>query len=162
MQVILLERVDKLGYMGQTVEVKPGFARNFLLPKKKALRATKNNIAYFESQRAQLEATNIKRREEAEHVAKKLDNVMVTVVRQASEMGQLYGSVRSQDVAAALLEVGITVARNQVDSELAVKTLGIHNAKIILHPEVSVNVLVNVAQSEEEAAVQKEAHTKTA
>ena len=94
MQVILLERVDKLGYMGQTVEVKTGFARNFLLPKKKALRATKNNIAFFESQRAQLEVTNIKRREEAEHVAKSLENVMVTLVRQASEMRQLYGSVR--------------------------------------------------------------------
>ncbi len=162
MQVILLERVDKLGYMGQTVEVKTGFARNFLLPKKKALRATKNNIAFFESQRAQLEVTNIKRREEAEHVAKSLDSVMVTLVRQASEMRQLYGSVRSQDVAAALQEVGITVARNQVDSELAIKTLGIHNAKIILHPEVSVNILVNVAQSAEEAVVQKEAHIKAA
>jgi large subunit ribosomal protein L9 len=162
MQVILLERVDKLGYMGQTVEVKTGFARNFLLPKKKALRATKNNIAFFESQRAQLEVTNIKRREEAEHVAKSLENVMVTLVRQASEMRQLYGSVRSQDVAAALQEVGITVARNQVDSELAIKTLGIHNAKIILHPEVSVNILVNVAQSAEEAVVQKEMQTKTA
>ena len=162
MQVILLERVDKLGYMGQTVEVKTGFARNFLLPKKKALRATKNNIAFFESQRAQLEVTNIKRREEAEHVAKSLDNVMVTLVRQASEMRQLYGSVRSQDVAAALQEVGIIVSRNQVDSELAIKTLGIHNAKIILHPEVSVNILVNVAQSAEEAVVQKEMQTKTA
>ena len=162
MQVILLERVDKLGYMGQTVEVKTGFARNFLLPKKKALRATKNNIAFFESQRAQLEVTNIKRREEAEHVAKSLENVMVTLVRQASEMRQLYGSVRSQDVATALQEVGITVARNQVDSELAIKTLGIHNAKIILHPEVSVNILVNVAQSAEEAVVQKEMQSKTA
>lgn len=162
MQVILLERVDKLGYMGQTVEVKTGFARNFLLPKKKALRATKNNIAFFESQRAQLEVTNIKRREEAEHVAKSLENVMVTLVRQASEMRQLYGSVRSQDVAAALQEVGITVARNQVDSELAIKTLGIHTAKIILHPEVSINILVNVAQSTEEAVVQKEMHSKTA
>jgi len=154
MQVILLERVEKLGQMGQTVEVKPGYARNFLLPKKKALRATKNNISYFEAQKAQLEAANLKRRSDAEYVAKKMDNVMVTLIRQASEIGQLYGSIRGRDIAEAVIAAGYNLSKGQVELISPIKTLGIHVAQVVLHPEVKVNVRVNIAKSEEEAAVQ--------
>jgi large subunit ribosomal protein L9 len=153
-EVILLERVEKLGQMGQVVKVRPGFARNFLLPQKKALRATKENLAYFDGQRTQLEAQNLVRRSEAEEVAKKLDGIAVVVVRQAGESGQLYGSVTARDVADAVTHAGFTVSRGQVVLDKAIKTLGLHKQRVVLHPEVSVHVTVNVAQSAEEAEMQ--------
>ena len=156
MQIILLERIEKLGQMGQLVSVKPGYARNFLLPKKKALRATKENIAHFETQKAHLEAQNLKRKQEAEHAAKALENVSVTLVRQASEMGHLYGSVRPRDITEALADQKVSVSRGQVELPTPIKTLGIHQAKLVLHPEVFAMIKVNVAQSEEEAMVQAE------
>ncbi|HZB90826.1 MAG TPA: 50S ribosomal protein L9 [Stellaceae bacterium] len=152
--VILLERVENLGQMGQVVKVRPGYARNYLLPQKKALRATKENLAYFEKQRAQLEAQNLARRSEAEQVAKKLDGVSVIVIRQAGESGQLYGSVTARDVADAVTEAGFTIGRGQVVLDKAIKTLGLHKQRVVLHPEVSVTVTVNVAQSAEEAEMQ--------
>ncbi|HUZ74338.1 MAG TPA: 50S ribosomal protein L9 [Stellaceae bacterium] len=152
--VILLERVEKLGQMGQVVKVRPGFARNYLLPHKKALRATKENIAYFENQRTQLEASNLERRGEAQHVAGKLEGVTVTVIRQAGESGQLYGSVTARDVADAVTAAGFTIGRGQVVLDRAIKTLGLHKQRVVLHPEVSVQVTVNVAQSPEEAEMQ--------
>lgn len=153
MQVILLERIEKLGQMGQLVTVKPGYARNFLLPKKKALRATKDNLSYFEKQKAQLEANNLKRREEAEYVAQKIEGTFISLVRQASEMGHLYGSIRSNDVSESLTKVGFNISRSQVEILTPIKTLGAHTVKVILHPEVSMDIGVLVAQSEEEAAV---------
>lgn len=160
MQVILLERVEKLGQMGQVVNVRAGYARNFLLPKKKALRATKQNLDFFEHKRVELEASNLKRKSEAEVVAKKMDNAMVNLIRQASEMGHLYGSVRSADVVQGLGEAGFVVSRGQVQIDPPIKYLGMHQVRVLLHPEVSVTVNVNVAQSEEEAAVQAAAKTK--
>jgi large subunit ribosomal protein L9 len=151
MQVILLERVEKLGQMGQVVTVKPGYARNFLLPKKKAMRATKGNLAYFDQQKAQLEAANLKRKEDASYVSQKMENVCVTLIRQASETGLLYGSVRSSDISKCLVEEGFTVTRSQVELTTPIKTIGRHQAKVTLHPEVFVMVNVVVAQSEEEA-----------
>jgi len=153
-QVILLERVEKLGQMGQVVDVRPGYARNFLLPQKKALRATKENLAYFETQKTQLEAQNLARKSEAEQVGQKLDGVTVVIIRQAGESGQLYGSVSARDISQAVTEAGFTIARAQVVQERAIKTLGLHKTRVILHPEVSVNVTVNVAQSPEEAEMQ--------
>jgi large subunit ribosomal protein L9 len=152
--VILLERVEKLGQMGQVVKVRPGYARNYLLPQKKALRATKENLAYFETQRAQLEAQNLTRRTEAEEVAKTLNGVSVMVIRQAGESGQLYGSVTARDVAEAVTQAGFTIGRSQVVLEKAIKTLGLYKQRVVLHPEVSVTVTVNVAQSAEEAEMQ--------
>jgi large subunit ribosomal protein L9 len=152
--VILLERVEKLGQMGQVVKVRPGYARNYLLPQKKALRATKENLAYFEKQRAQLEAQNLTRRTDAEHVAKKLEGVAVVIVRQAGESGQLYGSVTARDVAEAVTQAGFSVGRSQVVLEKAIKTLGLYKQRVVLHPEVSVTITVNVAQSVEEAEMQ--------
>ncbi|MEO3429640.1 50S ribosomal protein L9 [Pelagibius sp. CAU 1746] len=156
MEVILMERIEKLGQMGDVVSVKPGFARNYLLPQKKALRATKDNLARFESERSQLEADNLKRREEAERVAKDLDGLTVTVIRQAGESGQLYGSVNSRDVSEAVSAAGVTVARRQIDLGSVIKTLGLHKVRVQLHPEVVVTVTANVARSEEEAQVQIE------
>jgi large subunit ribosomal protein L9 len=153
-EVILLERVEKLGQMGQVVKVRPGFARNFLLPQKKALRATKENLAFFETQRAQLEAQNLARKGDAEHVAQKLDGVAVVVIRQAGESGQLYGSVTARDIADAVTAAGFTVGRSQVVLDKAIKTLGLYKQRVVLHPEVSVHVTVNVAQSAEEAEMQ--------
>jgi large subunit ribosomal protein L9 len=153
-QVILLERVEKLGQMGQVVDVRPGYARNFLLPQKKALRATKENLAYFETQRTQLEAQNLARKSEAEQVGQKLDGITVVIIRQAGESGQLYGSVTARDIAQAVTDAGFTVARGQVILERAIKTLGLHKTRVVLHPEVSVGVAVNVAQSAEEAEMQ--------
>jgi len=153
--LILLERVEKLGQMGQIVKVKPGYARNYLLPQKKALRATKDNLAYFETQRAQLEANNLQRKSEAEQVGEKLDGVAVVLVRQAGESGQLYGSVSSRDIAEAVTAAGFTVERHQIVLDRPIKTLGIHPVRAALHPEVSVTVRVNVAQSEEEARMQE-------
>jgi large subunit ribosomal protein L9 len=152
--VILLERVEKLGQMGQVVKVRPGYARNYLLPQKKALRATKDNLAYFEKQRHQLEAQNLTRRSEAEQVAKKIEGVSVVVIRQAGESGQLYGSVTARDIAEAVTQAGFTVTRAQVVLDKAIKTLGLYKQRVILHPEVSVSVTVNVAQSAEEAEMQ--------
>ena len=153
-EVILLERVEKLGQMGQVVKVRPGFARNYLLPQKKALRATKENMAYFEKQRTQLEAQNLARRSEAEQVAKKLDGVSVVIIRQAGESGQLYGSVTARDVADAVTAAGFTIGRGQVVLDKAIKTLGLYPQRVVLHPEVAVSVTVNVAQSAEEAEMQ--------
>jgi len=153
-QVILLERVEKLGQMGQVVDVRPGFARNFLLPQKKALRATKENLAYFEKQRSQLEAQNLARKSEAEQVAQKLDGLSVVVIRQAGESGQLYGSVTARDIADGVTQAGFTIARGQVVLEKAIKTLGLYKQRVVLHPEVSVTVTINVAQSPEEAEMQ--------
>jgi large subunit ribosomal protein L9 len=156
MEVILLERVETLGQMGEVVKVKPGYARNFLLPQKKALRATKDNLAYFETQRAQLEAQNLKRRQDAEAVAKKLEGLQVVILRQAGETGQLYGSVASRDVAEAVTAAGFTVERRQVLLDQPIKSLGIFKTRVALHPEVIVGISANVAQSEEEARMQAE------
>lgn len=154
MDVILLERVEKLGQLGQVVKVKPGYARNYLLPKKKALRATKENLAVFEAQKAQLEARNLELKKEAEVVATKVDGLSVVVVRQAAESGVLYGSVSSRDIAEAVTAAGTTINRGQVAIPDPIKTLGLFKIRVILHPEVSVTITVNVARSVEEAAVQ--------
>ena len=154
LDVILLERVENLGQMGQVVKVRPGFARNFLLPQKKAMRATKENLAYFEKQRAQLEAQNLTRKNEAEKVAEKLNGLKVVLIRQAGESGQLYGSVSSRDIAQAVTDSGFTVERHQVVLDHTIKTLGLHPVRVALHPEVAVGVTVNVAQSPEEAEMQ--------
>lgn len=154
MQVILLERIERLGKLGDVVKVKPGFARNFLLPQKKALRATPENIKYFDSQRAQLEAANQARRGESEEAAKRLDGQSVTLVRQAGESGQLYGSVTTRDIVAALSDSGFTVERRQINLGAPIKALGVYPVKIALHPEVLATVTVNVAKSEEEAESQ--------
>ena len=152
--VILHERVENLGQMGQVVKVRPGYARNYLLPQKKALRATKDNLAYFEKQRTQLEAANLTRKSEAEQVAQKLDGVSVVVIRQAGESGQLYGSVSARDIADGVTAAGFTVTRGQIVLDKAIKTLGLYKLRLVLHPEVSVQVTVNVAQSAEEAEMQ--------
>jgi len=151
MDVILLERIEKLGQMGDTVKVKPGFARNYLLPQKKALRATKENQVRFESQRVQLEAQNLQRREEAQAVATKLDGLSIVIIRQAGEGGMLYGSVSGRDVAEAVKEAGFTVERRQVALDNPIKSLGTSQVRVSLHPEVTVTVKVTVARSQEEA-----------
>ncbi len=156
MQVILLERIEKLGQMGDEVNVKPGYARNFLLPKHKALRATDTNRSHFESERAQLEAANLEQRGEAEKVGEKLDGLSVILVRQAGESGQLYGSVNARDIAAAVTEAGFTITRQQIDLAQPIKSLGLFDVSASLHPEVSVSVMVNVARSQEEARVQQQ------
>jgi large subunit ribosomal protein L9 len=152
--LILLERVEKLGQMGQVVKVKPGYARNYLLPQKKAMRATKDNLAYFDTQRAQLEATNLQRKAEASQVAEKMTDVTVVLIRQAGETGQLYGSVAARDIADAVTEAGFTVDKRQIVLDRPIKTLGLHPVRLMLHPEVSVTVTANVAQSEEGARMQ--------
>ena len=152
--LILLERVEKLGQMGQRVKVRPGFARNYLLPQKKALRATKENLAYFDSQRAQLEANNLHRKSEATEIGGKVEGLSVVIVRQAGESGQLYGSVSARDVAEAVSAAGITIEKRQVVLERPIKTLGLHSVRIVLHPEVSLAITANVAQSSEEAEMQ--------
>jgi len=154
MQVILLERVEKLGQMGDQVTVKPGFARNFLLPQGKALRATPQNVERFETERAQLEAQNLERRTEAEAVGAKMDDLTVVIIRAASESGQLYGSVNARDIADVVTEAGFTVSRSQVVLDKPIKTLGIFDLRVRLHPEVTQTVKINVAQSEEEAEAQ--------
>jgi large subunit ribosomal protein L9 len=153
--LILLERVEKLGQMGQVVKVKPGYARNYLLPQKKAMRATKENLAYFETQRAQLEANNLKRKGEAEQVGTKLDRLKVVLIRQAGESGQLYGSVGARDIADAVTAAGFTVDRSQIVLDRPIKTLGMHSVRVMLHPEVGVTVTANVAQSEDAARSQE-------
>lgn len=154
MEVILLERIENLGQMGDVVKVRPGFARNYLLPQGKALRSNKENLAIFEQQRAQLEADNLKRRTEAEAVAKKLDGTSIVIIRQAGDSGQLYGSVSSRDISEAVTESGTTISRNQVVLDRPIKMLGLHEIRLRLHPEVSVHVTINVARSEAEAEMQ--------
>ncbi len=156
MEIILLERVENLGQMGDVVTVKDGYARNFLLPRKKALRATENNKKMFEAQKAQLEAENLKRKEEAQNVAEKMVDTEVVLIRQAGEMGQLYGSVNARDVATALIEAGVKVDRKQVALTAPIKSLGLFDVKVVLHPEVSVDITANVARTEEEAKQQKQ------
>lgn len=151
MEVILLERVAKLGQMGETVRVKDGYARNFLLPRGKALRATKDNKSRFETQRAQLEARNLEARGEAEKVGETLNGQAFVLIRQAGEMGQLYGSVSTRDIAEALTAGGFSVSRNQIVMNTPIKTLGLHTVPVHLHSEVEVPVTVNVARSPEEA-----------
>ena len=157
MEIVLLERIEKLGMMGDVVTVKNGFARNYLLPQGKALRATKKNMESFELQRAQLEARNLEQRKDAEAVAAKMDDVSIILVRQASETDQLYGSVSFRDIADALTEAGYAVDRKQVALDHPIKSIGVAEVRIVLHPEVSVNVQVNVARSEEEAVAAVEA-----
>lgn len=154
MQVILLERVNRLGQMGEIVTVKDGFARNFLLPQKKALRATESNRAAFEVDRAQLEADNLARKTEAEAIAAQMTDVKVVMIRAAGESGQLYGSVSSRDISDAVCDAGVTVSRSQIVLDRAIKTLGLHEVVIKLHPEVSETVVVNIARSQDEAEVQ--------
>ena len=151
MQVILLQRIGKLGQMGDVVTVKDGYARNFLLPQKKALRATKDNLAKFESQRAQLEANNLELKKEAEAVAAKLDGKTFVAIRQAGDTGQLYGSVSTRDISDVVTEGGFTIDRHQVLMDKPIKALGVHEARVALHPEVIVGILLNVARSTDEA-----------
>jgi large subunit ribosomal protein L9 len=161
MEVILLERVAKLGQMGDTVRVKDGFARNFLLPRGKALRATKENKARFETQRAQLEARNLERRTEAQAVADKLDGQSFTIIRQAGETGVLYGSVSTRDLAETMTAGGFSVSRDQIVLNAPLKSLGIHAVPVTLHPEVEVKVTINIARSPEEAERQARGETVT-
>ncbi len=154
MEVVLLERVEKLGQMGEVVRVKDGYARNYLLPQRKALRASKANLARFEEQRAQLEANNLARREEAQKAAAKMQDVSVTILRQASETAALYGSVSTRDIATALTAAGYTIDRAQVLLDRPIKNLGIYKVRVSLHPEVSIEASVNVARSAAEAEMQ--------
>ncbi|MBI1868940.1 MAG: 50S ribosomal protein L9 [Methylocystis sp.] len=151
MEVILLERVAKLGQMGDTVRVRPGYARNFLLARGKALRATEANKKHFETQRAQIEARNLAARGEAEAVAVKLEGQNFVIIRQAGESGHLYGSVAPRDIAEAATAAGFLLAREQIALQHPIKALGLHNVPVYLHPEVEVKVVVNVARSSEEA-----------
>ena len=154
MQVILLERVAKLGQMGDVVDVKPGYARNFLLPQGKALSASEANIAGFENQKAQLEARNLETRKDAEDLGGRLDGQQFIVIRQASDGGNLYGSVTPRDAAEAATEAGFSVDRKQVVIEQPIKALGLHAVTVTLHPEVQVTMTLNVARSDEEAELQ--------
>lgn len=151
MQVILLERIRSLGQMGDVVTVKNGYARNFLLPQGKALRATKANAAHFETQRAQLEARNLEQKNEAADVGQRLDGETFVVIRTAGDTGQLYGSVATRDIAEVITAGGYSIDRRQVALSKPIKELGLHELSVSLHPEVDVKVIVNVARSEEEA-----------
>jgi large subunit ribosomal protein L9 len=157
MDVILLERVHNLGQIGDVVKVKAGFARNFLLPQRKALRATEANRAKFESQRAQIEASNLEKRGEAEKISGKIEGLKIVLIRQAGETGQLFGSVNARDIADAVTAAGFTVDRRQVILDRPIKTLGLHPVRVALHPEVIVSVTANVAKSTEEAEAQEKA-----
>jgi large subunit ribosomal protein L9 len=153
-ELILLQRVEKLGQMGEVVKVKPGYARNFLLPQAKAVRATKANRERFERERVQLEAQNLKRREEAERVAERVQGLAVVLIRQAGDSGSLFGSVTSRDIADAATAAGLTIERSQVLLQNPIKVLGISSVRVALHPEVAIDVKVNVARSPEEAEKQ--------
>ncbi len=154
-QVILLERIEKLGTLGEVVNVKPGYARNYLFPQKKALRATKANIAYFDGQRKSLEADSDKRKKEAEALAKKLNGVKAPLIRAASESGHLYGSVTSRDIAEQVAAAsGEAVTRNMVDLNQSFKSIGLFPVEIILHPEVKAEIIINIARTVEEAEIQ--------
>lgn len=154
MEVILLERIEKLGQMGDVVNVKPGYARNYLLPRKKALRASESSRAVFQEQRSQLEAENLKNRSEAERIAEDVNGRTIIIVRQASDSDQLYGSVTTRDIANGITESGVTVDRRQVILPNPIKTVGMHPVRIDLHPEVSSEIIANIARSEEEAKMQ--------
>jgi len=158
-QVILLERIERLGQMGDVVNVKPGFARNFLLPQKKALRATKQNLEVFETRKAQLVADNLKRKDEAQKVAEKMTGLTVAMVRQAGESGQLYGSVNARDIAEAVDAAGFTINRGQVVIDRPIKTIGVHSVRVSLHPEITISVGVSVAPSQDEADAQVRSET---
>jgi large subunit ribosomal protein L9 len=157
MDVILLERVHNLGQIGDVVKVRPGYARNYLLPLRKALRATEANKAKFESQRAQIEATNLERRSEAEKVRDKIVDLKVVLIRQAGESGQLFGSVNARDLAEAASAAGFAIERRQVILDRPIKTLGLHPVRVALHPEVVIEITANVAKSTEEAEAQEKA-----
>ena len=159
MEVILLERVDKLGQMGEVVTVKPGFARNYLLSQKKAMRATKDNVSLFESRRDQLEADNLKRRGEAMGVSTAIEGLSVILTRQASDSYQLYGSVTTRDIAAAAIEAGFTVTQDQIELDRPIKSVGLHPVRVRLHPEVVVTITVNVARTQDEAEAQARGET---
>ncbi|OAG76613.1 50S ribosomal protein L9 [Acetobacter malorum] len=150
-EVILLQRVEHLGQMGDVVKVRPGYARNFLLPQGKAIRANEANRSRFDRERAQLEAQNIKRREEAERLSERMEGLAVVLIRQAGDSGSLYGSVSTRDVAQVVTEAGFTISRQQVFLAHPIKSLGLYEVKVALHPEVVVPVVVNVARSAEEA-----------
>ncbi len=150
MEVILLERIEKLGQMGDVVKVKDGFARNYLIPQKKALRASENNLEYFEKEKVQLEAINLEQKQEAEKILDKLDNFNLIIVRQAGETGQLYGSVSNNDIKNSLSDNGFIVEKNQIKLDKPIKTLGIHNLAIKLHPEVQATISLIVSRTESE------------
>ena len=154
MEVILLERIEKLGQMGDVVSVKSGYARNFLLPRSKALRATEDNLKHFETQRVQLEANNLELRGEAEKIGNQLNGFGVILVRQAGESGQLYGSVNARDIAEEVIGGGFTITRQQVELAHPIKSLGLYKVQVRLHPELSVTVVANIARSIEEAKIQ--------
>lgn len=151
MEVILLQRIGHLGQMGDVVSVRDGYARNYLLPQKMALRANKENLAQFEAQRVQLEANNLEQKKEAEAIGEKLSGQSFIAIRQAGDTGQLYGSVSPRDISDVITEGGFTVARRQVVLERPIKELGLHDVTISLHPEVSVQVTINVARTQDEA-----------
>jgi len=155
MQIILLERVEKLGEIGAVVDVKSGFARNFLLPQKKALRATSDNMAYFEAQRGHIESANNHARDDASQSAASLDGKELILIRQAGDSGQLYGSVSARDIADGATALGTRVERHQVRLEKPIKTLGLHSVRVVLHPEVIISLTANVTMSEEEAVMQR-------
>ncbi len=155
MEVILLERIENLGQMGDVVNVKPGHARNFLLPQNKALRATAENRKVFEERRTQFEAENFEQRTEAESVAAKVEGLTITLLRQAGEAGQLYGSVNARDIADGTTEAGVRINRQQVRLDRPIKAIGLHRIRVDLHPEVQIEVLANVARSVEEAIIQE-------
>ncbi|GLS32407.1 large subunit ribosomal protein L9 [Mesorhizobium albiziae] len=161
MEVILLERISRLGQMGDTVKVKDGFARNFLLPKGKALRANEANKKKFEGQRAQLEARNLERKSEAQQIADKLDGKSFVAVRSAGETGQLYGSVSTRDIADLLIAEGFTVSRNQIELNHPIKAIGLTNVAVALHPEVEVTITLNIARTADEAERQAKGETLT-
>jgi large subunit ribosomal protein L9 len=152
--IILMERVDRLGQLGDVVRVRPGFARNYLLPRKKALRATPANLEFFKGKKAEIEAQNLTRKTEAEKVATKMDGLKLIVIRQAGDTGQLYGSVSSRDIAAEATTAGFSIDKSQVQIDTPIKTLGLYTMKVRLHPEVTVTITANVARTVEEAEVQ--------
>ena len=155
MEVILMERIEKLGQMGDVVNVRPGYARNYLLPQQKAVTKTVENLAKFESQRAQLEASNLEWKSEAKELSEKIEGLFVTMVRQAGDTGQLYGSVNARDISAGVSEAGFSIERRQVTLERPIKTVGLHPVTVSLHPEVQVTVTANVARSTDEAEIQE-------
>lgn len=159
MEVILLEHVDKLGKMGEKVSVKNGYARNYLLPQKKALRATEANMAFYEKQKAELEAHNKQLFDEASKLSESLKGFSAVLIRQAAETGQLYGSVTIRDIAAAIKDAGFNVERRQVYLEKAIKDLGVYEVKLNLHPEISQSILVNVARTDDEASKQAKSYS---
>ncbi|MDR1597540.1 MAG: 50S ribosomal protein L9 [Holosporales bacterium] len=161
MKVILLSRVENLGTIGSVVSVKNGYARNFLLPKKKALRASPANIAYLETQKAVFEAENLHKKAEAQDLATRMDGLLISLIRQAGEAGNLFGSVRNTDVAVAVADAGYKIHKTQVCIRAPIKMLGVHTVKVELHPEVFVDVKVNVAQTSEEAEAQLATYMET-